>query len=176
MSLTTTTHAATASAGAPATTATHQASPAAPPVKIRGDVAHPRSFTLARLRSLPQHTVRVRYQTSKGTEKHTFTGPLLLDVLTLAEPRFKAETKNDQLRFFAAATGSDGYRAIVSFAELDPAFSGTKVLLAVSQDGASLAAQGPRLVVPADVKGGRYVSGVVHIHVGNVDALIDRRH
>ncbi|GAA4183083.1 molybdopterin-binding oxidoreductase [Streptosporangium oxazolinicum] len=156
------------------TATTHRVLEAAPAVKVRGDVAHPRSFTLARLRSLPQHTVRVRYQSSRGTEKHTFTGPLLGDVLALTKPRLDAETKNDQLRFFVAATGSDGYRAIVSLSELDPAFSGKKVLLAVSQDGASLDAEGPRLVVPGDVKGGRYVSGVVHLHVGDVDALVDR--
>ncbi|MGW6505285.1 molybdopterin-dependent oxidoreductase [Nonomuraea angiospora] len=94
-------------------------------VKVRGQVARPRSFTMARLRSLPQHTVRVRYQTSHGAEKHTFTGPLLSDVLQLAEPRIDPDVKNAQLR----------------------------------------------LVVTGDVKGGRHVSGVVRLHVGDTDAL-----
>ncbi|MFF5206241.1 molybdopterin-dependent oxidoreductase [Streptosporangium sp. NPDC000396] len=160
--------------GTAVATVAHQA-PHAAPVKVRGDVDHPRSFTAARLRALPQHTVRVRYRTSHGPEKHTFTGPLLLDVLSLTEPRFDADVKNDQLRFFAVATGSDGYRAAVSWAELDPAFSGKKVLLAVSEDGKSLDGQGPRLVVPGDVKGGRYVSGVARVDVGNADALVNRR-
>jgi hypothetical protein len=62
----------------------------------------------------------------------------------------------------------------VSWAELDPAFADKKILLAVGQDGTVLDKQGPRLVVPGDVKGGRYVSGVVHIYFGSVDALIDR--
>ncbi|MFI7135481.1 hypothetical protein ACIBQ1_58205 [Nonomuraea sp. NPDC050153] len=69
------------------------------------------------------------------------------------------------------ATGSDGYHATVAWAELDPSFSGKKVLLAVAQDGAKLDKQGPRLVVPGDVKGGRYVSGVVRLYVGDTDAL-----
>jgi hypothetical protein len=60
VSLTTTTHAATAAAGAPVTTATHQASHAAPPVMIRGDVAHPRSFTPARLQPTCVHSARMR--------------------------------------------------------------------------------------------------------------------
>ncbi|MFI9842290.1 hypothetical protein ACIHFD_35020 [Nonomuraea sp. NPDC051941] len=60
---------------------------AAGTVKVRGQVNRPRSFTMARLRGLPQHTARVRYQTSHGAEKHTFTGPLLADVLQLTEPR-----------------------------------------------------------------------------------------
>lgn len=54
----------------------------------------------------------------------------------------------------------------MAWAELDPDFSGKKVLLAVSQDGDRLDEQGPRLVVPGDVKGGRYVSGVVRLDVG----------
>ncbi|MET9245453.1 hypothetical protein [Nonomuraea sp. NPDC003709] len=43
--------------------------------------------------------------------------------------------------------------------------------LAVAQDGAKLDEEGLRLVVPGDVKGGRYVSGVVRLHVGDTDAL-----
>jgi DMSO/TMAO reductase YedYZ molybdopterin-dependent catalytic subunit len=143
----------------------------AQPVKVRGQVGRPRSFDMARLRGLPQHTVSVRYQTSKGAEEHTFTGPLLSDVLALAKPRIDPDVNNAQLRLFVTATGSDGYRAAVAWAEIDVAFSGKKVLLAVTQDGVELDKQGPRLIVPGDVKGGRYVSGVVRLYVGNADAF-----
>jgi hypothetical protein len=34
------------------------------------------------------------------------------------------------------------------------------ILLAFAEDGESLAAEGPRLVVPGDIRGGRYVFGV----------------
>lgn len=148
------------------------ASTAAVAVKVRGEVAHPRSFTVDRLRGLPQHTVKVRFQTSHGAEKHTYTGPLLADVLALTQPRIDPEVKNAQLRFYVAATGSDGYRATVAWAELDPGFSGRKVLLAVSEDGKALDKQGPRLVVPGDVKGGRYVSAVASLYVGNADTSL----
>ncbi|MDP9868567.1 MULTISPECIES: molybdopterin-dependent oxidoreductase [Streptosporangium] len=167
---------ATAAAAAPTVVAgpssiqqavTGTASARAVTVKIRGHVDHPRSFTVARLRSLPQHTVHVRYETSHGPEKHTFTGPLLSEVLKPAKPRIDAGAKNAHLRLFVTATGSDGYRATVAWAELDAAFSGRKVLLAVAQDGSKLDKEGPRLVVPGDVKGGRYVSGVVRLYVGD---------
>ncbi|MGI5158765.1 molybdopterin-dependent oxidoreductase [Microbispora sp. CA-102843] len=169
----TATAAVTATAAGPSSTvqAAPGAAPGAAPVKVRGQVDHPRSFTMDRLRGLPQHTVRVRYETSHGSEKHTFTGPLLADVLTPAEPRIDPEVKNAQLRMFVTATGSDGYRATPAWAEIDPAFSGKKILLAVTQDGTKLDKQGPRLVVPGDVKGGRYVSGVVRLYVGDADAL-----
>ncbi|WP_433237192.1 molybdopterin-dependent oxidoreductase [Streptosporangium sp. CA-135522] len=161
--------AASAASATPVAAAQRDTSSIVSPVKVRGEVAHPRSFSLARLRGLPQHTVRVGYTTSHGPEKHIFTGPLLASVLALAKPRFDPETKNDPLRFYVTATASDGYRATVAWAELDPGFSGKKVLLAVSQDGEPLDEQGPRLVVPGDVKGGRYVSGVTHLYVGDAD-------
>ncbi|GAA3246635.1 hypothetical protein [Nonomuraea helvata] len=97
---------------APATTATAAAGPSSAQqttvgtVKVRGQVIRPRSFSMARPRSLPQHTVRVRYRTSHSAEKHTFTGPLLVDVLNLTEPRIDPDTKNAQLRLFVTATGS----------------------------------------------------------------------
>jgi hypothetical protein len=40
-----------------------------------------------------------------------------------------------------------------------------EVLLATSQDGASLVDQGPRLVVPGDRAGGRYVTGVAQVRI-----------
>lgn len=90
---------------------------------------------------------------------------------TVKVPRIDPDVKNAQLRLVVTATGSDDYRATLAWAELDPAFSGKKVLLAVTQDSAKLDREGPRLVVPGDVKGGRYVSGVVRLHVGDTDAL-----
>ncbi|GAA3194678.1 hypothetical protein [Actinocorallia longicatena] len=126
-------------------------------VVVTGEIAHRRALNFADLRALPQHTC---------------TGPLLLDVAGAVKPRFDAAVKNDQLRFFVAATASDGYRAIVSWAEIDPGFAGTPVLLAVSEDGATLDQTGPRLVVPGDVKGGRYVSAVTRLHIGSVDRLV----
>jgi hypothetical protein len=40
------------------------------------------------------------------------------------------------------------------------------VLLAVGEDDRSLADEGPRLVVPGDIRGGRSVSGVVRVRLG----------
>jgi len=40
---------------------------------------------------------------------------------------------------------------------------GQQILLAVTQNGASLAQEGPRLVVPGDSSGGRCVTGVSRV-------------
>ncbi|WP_165485862.1 hypothetical protein [Frankia sp. Cppng1_Ct_nod] len=51
----------------------------------------------------------------------------------------------------------------MSWPEIDPGFGGKEVLLADSQDGVGLDSEGPRLTAPGDVKGGRYVFGVVSV-------------
>jgi hypothetical protein len=64
-----------------------------------------------------------------------------------------------------SVTASDAYQALVAYGEIDPSFEGKQVLLATTQDGVSLADQGPRLVVPGDIAGGRYVTGVVKVRI-----------
>lgn len=115
---------------------------------------------------LPQKTVDVQYRAGATVEQHTFTGPLLLDVLGLAGPSFDPAVKNDKLRHYITATSSDGYQALVAWGEIDPDFANKSVLLAVTQDGQPLADTGPRLVVPGDGRGGCYVRGVVRVRLG----------
>ncbi|MFC4009959.1 hypothetical protein ACFOY2_22210 [Nonomuraea purpurea] len=48
----------------------------------------------------------MRDQTFHGAEKHTFTGPLLADVLKLTEPRIDPDVKNGRLRLYVASSAS----------------------------------------------------------------------
>ncbi|MEU2451121.1 molybdopterin-dependent oxidoreductase [Streptomyces sp. NPDC012765] len=143
-------------------------------VRVAGQVDKPYTVTLASLRGLPQKSVEVEYASAKGQQKHTYQGVLLHDVLKDAQPRFDASKKNGQLRGVVAATGGGDYRAVFAWAELDPAFAKSEILLAVSEDGKPFDdAQGPRLVVPQDTKGGRYVSELNQLWVGTVDTTVD---
>ncbi|MEV6678813.1 molybdopterin-dependent oxidoreductase [Streptomyces erythrochromogenes] len=162
-----------AGTGSPATASP---APALKPgeVRIAGHVDKPSTVTLASLRGLPQTSVEVEYTSAKGGQKHTYQGVLLHDVLKDAQPRFDASKKNGQLRGIVAATGGGDYRAVFAWAELDPGFAKSGILLAVSEDGKPFDdAQGPRLVVPQDTKGGRYVSELNQLWVGTVDATVD---
>ena len=87
---------------------------------------------------------------------------LLADLLT---PDVLATTdrKNDLLSFAVLAVGADGYAALVSYGEVSPDFGNRGILLATAEDGTAL--DRPRLVVPGDVKGGRYVSDVTELRV-----------
>ncbi|MFG2292330.1 molybdopterin-dependent oxidoreductase [Streptomyces sp. NPDC048603] len=143
-------------------------------VRVAGQVDKPYTVTLASLRGLPQKSVEVEYTSAKGQQKHTYQGVLLHDVLKDAQPRFDASKKNGQLRGVVAATGGGDYRAVFAWAELDPGFAKSQILLAVSEDGKPFDdAAGPRLVVPQDTRGGRYVSELNQLWVGTVDASVD---
>lgn len=130
---------------------------------VIGAVARPQILIVADLEKLPQRTVEVEFRTRNGVEKHTYTGPLLFDVLTQAGPRFDPAIRNDKLRHFISFNASDNYRVLVAWGEIDPGNENKEVLLATSEDGRSLAADGPRLVVPGDISGGRYIFNIVRI-------------
>jgi hypothetical protein len=133
---------------------------------VTGNVQQRLRLSVADLAAMPnQQRVEVTYRAGSGTEHRVFTGPLLLDVLATAVPNFDPAIKNDKLRHYISVTASDAYQALVAYGELDPSFENKQILLAVTQDGVSLADQGPRLVVPGDVAGGRYVTGVVKVKI-----------
>ena len=153
-----------ASAGAVASTS----APNLPPLTgvlagkflVIGDVAHPALLDGPAWAALPAHTETVTFKAGNGSQTHTYVGPLLVDVLTQAGPQFDPTIKNDKLRHYVSVSATDGYRALVAYGEIDPGFENKEVLLATSEDGHSLATDGPRLVVPGDISGGRYVSNV----------------
>ncbi len=135
--------------------------PTAPPaggVTIE-DGPFSKTLSSARLAALPAETVSVAFMGPGGTQTHTEVGPTLADVLRAARLPFNLNT-------WVAAVGSDGYVATVTPAE---AFVGGRPLLvSLNEDGQPLAQ--PRLVVDGDVKGGRYVSLLVDLVVGQSPA------
>jgi hypothetical protein len=153
---------AVASTSAPTSALNQQFSTGLPAGKflLIGDVARPQILDVAGLRALPSKTVDVTFKGPQGSEHHVYVGPLLVDVLAQAGPQFDPAIKNDKLRHFVSVSATDGYRALVAYGEIDPSFENKNVLLATSEDGRPLDADGPRLVVPGDIAGGRYVTNV----------------
>lgn len=129
-------------------------------VVITGELEDRVFLTFEEFAALPLtlRELTVTFRAGSVVETHKFTGFLLLDVLNFLHPQFDPDVRNDKLRFYVSATGTDDYQAIVAWGEFDPDFEGKPILLAVTQDDVSLADEGPRLVVPDDVRGGRYVS------------------
>jgi DMSO/TMAO reductase YedYZ molybdopterin-dependent catalytic subunit len=132
-------------------------------ISVSGAVLRPGTFDLAALRALPPVTRTV------GTT--AYTGVSLWDFLnTTVGLKTDPAVKNQTLRMVAVVTGSDGYKAAFSIAELDPSFGNQPDLIAYAAGGAPLAANGfARLIVPNDVKGGRYVARLSTIEVFAAD-------
>lgn len=145
------------------TTSSSVAAPAAGEVAVSGDVEHPTTLTLDDLRGLPQFTEPVVFESSQGVQQHTYDGAALRDIVDAAGPSVDAEAKNPLLTVAIVGVGSDGYAATLAWGEISPDFAATDVLVAHTEDGVAL--EQPRLVVPGDIKGGRYVSDLVELRV-----------
>jgi DMSO/TMAO reductase YedYZ molybdopterin-dependent catalytic subunit len=139
-------------------------------IVISGAVNTPGEITVAELQQFPVEDIEVNYLAGGEPQEHTYTGTSLfgvIDSLGLAVPD---GTKNPYLATYLIFTASDGYQVIISGGEIDPGFGNHTYYLAWAEDGQALSGDDApiRLVVPGDVKGGRYVSGVVSIEVVNL--------
>ncbi len=123
-----------------------------------------RTLSAARLVALPAKTLSVAFMGPGGSQTHTEVGPTLADVLLAAHLPFNLNTR-------VAAVGSDAYVATVTPAEA--IVGGRPLLVSLNEDGQPRAQ--PRLVVDGDVKGGRYVSDLVDLVVGQGLAPFDPR-
>jgi hypothetical protein len=131
-------------------------------VTVSGMVAHPGPLDAAALGALKQVSFKGSFDSMSGRQTHSWTGPLLLDVLNKASLTDEPG-KRTHIRHVILAEGSDGYAASVAIGEIEPKGEGKQVIIALTQDGAALKA--PRLVVPGDASFTRCVHDLVRIDV-----------
>ncbi|MFF2554613.1 molybdopterin-dependent oxidoreductase [Nocardia sp. NPDC058058] len=155
----------TDSAAAPSTTPSSSTVPTAPigGLTISGAVPHPVTLTADQLRGYPVQTQVVTFDSSKGKQSHTYQGAAVADLINDAHPVVDRAAKNPELRLALVASGSDGYQAVLAWAEFSRDFAAKPILIAYTEDGQSLPK--PRLVVPGDIKGGRYVSDLTDLRI-----------
>jgi hypothetical protein len=113
-------------------------------------------LSASQLAALPAQTRTVTFLQGTTPQTHTEHGPTLATVLLAA----RIPTNEDT--WVAASAGSDGYVATVTPGEA--VYGGRPLLMSLVEDGVPQTQ--PRLVVDGDVKGGRYVSGVTKLVVG----------
>ena len=125
------------------------------------EVGH-RSVVLpaALLARLPQQTLSVSFLAGSGAQTHLERGPTLAAVLAAAGSPSCPTTS-------VAGVGSDDYVAAVTPAEAT--VGGRPLLISLNQDGTPLAQ--PRLIADGDVKGGRDVSDLVDLVIGQGHGL-----
>ena len=136
----------------------------APELKI---AANQKSETLSpdNLKAIPHHTVTVHNPHTNADE--TYSGVPLIDLLAKEGVPRGHDLRGKALSQYVVATGSDGYKAVLALAEVDPDFHPGEVLVADQLDGKPLDAKiGPfRLVVTEDKRPARSVHNLVSIEV-----------
>lgn len=138
------------------------AAPARGSMVINGDVTRGSTVAFSQLQGMtPQFNQTVGFLSGSTPTTNTEVGPLLQQVLATAQPKFRPKCPTDKMQFYVEATGSDGYTSLLSWGDIDPSAGNRVPVLSLTENGASLASVGPRVLAPGDVRGGRYVSGTV---------------
>lgn len=142
----------------------------APTFELSGAVTRPGTYDLARLQRIPTSRAEVVYITGSGTQTGTFVGTSLWELLLDAGVETPG-ARQELLRKYVVATGSDGYQAVLTLGELMPDFAGQPVLVAYQRDGQVLAPEEgmARLVVRADKRAGRNVYQPARLDVRTID-------
>lgn len=135
-------------------------------IAVGGAVEHAGDVSVDELRKLPATTETVFFHTGHGATTGTFTGVALWSLLQKAGIKTDPAVRNERLRKYVVAVGSDGYYAVLALAEIDPEFGGEQVIVAYDQDGKAIGeGGGARLIVPGDKGGGRNVMRLKSITV-----------
>lgn len=117
------------------------------------------------LGKLPQKTVTFHNVHTKADE--TYTGVALTDLLAKYGAPTGDKLRGKGLSDYIVATGSDGYKVVLSLAETDPSFHPGNVIVADTMDGKPIGDKdGPfRLVVTEDKRPARCVHNLVSIEL-----------
>jgi hypothetical protein len=96
-----------------------------------------------------------------------FTGVALLDILAKVAPPIGEGTSKEAASYYVRVEGSDGYFAILSWAEVEGSTLGRLAYLVTHRNGAPLGKiEGPfRLIMAKDMRSNRWVQRVSTIHL-----------
>jgi len=131
---------------------------------VLGDVVAGSKVTLANLEDMPAITVKASSPSARGSVIHTYTGVLLMNVLSTVG--LSSAAGRTALGASVSVTSSDGHWVSFSLAELEPDLGGTSALLAYREDGHLLGSDGmAKLVVPSDKQAGRWSDNVAEVYV-----------
>jgi hypothetical protein len=124
-------------------------------VTIGGDIPQPVTLTKMDLAKMPRTSV----SWSEHGPAVSYEGVLLYEILKAAGAPLDKQLSGKALAAYVLAEAKDGYQVVFTLAEVDPAFTDDKILLADTANGQPLDdTHGPfRVVVPRDKKGARSI-------------------
>jgi len=143
----------------------HKPAPPAGPLKITyGDKSA--QWTAATLAALPHTSVTVYNEHAKATQ--TYSGVPLIDLL--AKLGVPDKPRGKQFRIYLVAEGSDDYEVVYSLGEIAPDVHDATVIVADSEEGKPIAADGPlKLIATREKRPARWVRNLVAVRVLTAD-------
>jgi hypothetical protein len=127
-------------------------------LQVTGAVDRPLRLDLAALQAQPP--------TQVTANSRTYTGASVWALLNQAGIKGVAANPSATGAMYLVATGSDGFKAVLSLGEIDPSYGNRQAIVAYSVDGAGLGANGfARLIVGGDSKMSRAVSRLASIEM-----------
>lgn len=131
---------------------------------VAGDVRTPLSITAAELKTMARATVEVKNEDGQTVK---YEGVLIAELLKRAGATLGGELRGNAMTTYVLASASDGYQVLFSLAELDPALTGSNIIVADTVDGKPLFAyQGPfRVVSPKDTRPARSIRMLQRLEV-----------
>lgn len=130
---------------------------------VAGDVASPLALSAADMKALP----RTRVEVKQESRTVVYEGVLVGELLRRAGAPVGGDLRGDALATYVLVSASDGYQAVFSIGELDPALTANEILVADTVDGQPLTdSQGPfRIVAPKDSRAVRSVRMLERLEV-----------
>lgn len=124
------------------------------------------TITTQEIAALPHVTVKAVIEGQSGA----YSGPLLHDLLARIDAPSGRALKGLEMTDVVILRSRDGYAAVLSLAETDPAFRAERVILANSLNGDPLPdKEGPyRLIIEGDLRGARMARMVDSIEVRRI--------
>jgi hypothetical protein len=120
------------------------------------------TWTVATLASLPHVTVTVHNEHTKADE--TYSGVPLIALLTPLGVSDKPRGKD--FRLYVVAEGSDLYEVVYGIGEVTPDVSSSTVIVADTENGKALAADGPmKLIATGEKRPARWVRNLIAVKV-----------
>jgi hypothetical protein len=143
--------------------AAQDAAPHAAVLSIVGAGPAPLTLTVDDLAKMPRATATL---TSDGATD-TYEGVLLYDILVKAGWQFGHGMVGKHAPSCLVTTGKDGFQAVFALAEIDPQFSGVKVLIADKENGLPLPDRYKpfRVISPQDKMRARSIYSLVKVEV-----------
>jgi hypothetical protein len=137
----------------------------APAVQISGTNIPTLQITAAELAKMPRLAVDVRNPHSEKSEH--YEGVRLSELLAKAGVPFGEKLRGRALANYVVVQASDGYAAVYSIAEIDPAMNENRIILADKMDGKALGEHdGPfKIVAPGEKRPARWVRMVTALRI-----------